>query len=99
LWFLATNGDAIVGACLCFAYPSTGWVRQLGVGKEWQRKGIGSALLRHAFGAFKARGFDRVGLSVESKRPDAFTFYQRVGMKPIRQYDEFVKITNLSSGR
>ena len=91
LWFVATSGDEIVGACLCFNYSTGGWVRQLGVSDSWQRKGIGSALLRHAFLAFQQRGVDSVGLSVESVRPDAFQFYQDVGMKQVRQYDEYVK--------
>lgn len=91
LWFVAEADQQMVGACLCFAYPSTGWVRQLGVREAWRRKGIGAALLSHAFGRFRARDFLKVGLTVESKRPDAFRFYQTVGMRQVRQYDEYYK--------
>jgi GNAT superfamily N-acetyltransferase len=91
LWFLATAGDELVGASLCLAYDSLGWVRQLGVLDSWRRKGIGATLLRHTFAEFKKRGFNRVGLAVESKRPDAYIFYQRIGMQQVRQYNEYVK--------
>ncbi|MGB0387557.1 MAG: GNAT family N-acetyltransferase [Ardenticatenaceae bacterium] len=91
LWFLALAGEELIGACLCFAYTEEGWVRQLGVTPKWQRKGIGSALLRHAFGEFKKRGFDKVGLAVEADNLNAYTLYQKVGMKRIRQYDEYKK--------
>lgn len=91
LWFLATAGQEMVGACLCFNYPSGGWVRQLGVAKEWRRQGIGQALLQHTFRVFQERGASNVGLTVESERPDAFRFYQAVGMRQVRQYDEYVR--------
>jgi ribosomal protein S18 acetylase RimI-like enzyme len=91
LWFLGIAGEQVVGACLCLEYPGQGWVRQLGVAETYRRKGLGTALLLHAFGEFNKRGFSEVGLTVESDNPRAFTFYQRVGMKRVRQYDEYEK--------
>jgi ribosomal protein S18 acetylase RimI-like enzyme len=91
LWFLGMSGKDIVGACLCFEYPEYGWVRQLGVAESWRRKGLGTALLRHTFGEFKRRGYDRVGLAVESGNPRAYSFYQKIGMQRVRQYDEYEK--------
>lgn len=91
LWHLAVAGDEIVGASLSFPYDNMGWVRQLGVLAAWRRQGIGAALLHHTFAEFKGRGFQKVGLTVESKRPAASRFYQEVGMKPFRQYDEYHK--------
>jgi mycothiol synthase len=89
LWFLAVAGEGIVGACLCFAYPELGWVRQLAVAEGWRRKGIGTALLYHAFGVFRERGYDRAGLAAESDNPDAIAFYEQLGMQRVRQYDEY----------
>ena len=89
LWFLAVAGEAIVGACLCFAYPEQGWVRQLAVAERWRRKGIGTALLYHAFGVFHERGYDRAGLATESDNPDAIAFYEQLGMQRVRQHDEY----------
>lgn len=92
LWSLAVADEQIVGACLAFHYPSIGWVRQLAVADAWQRKGIATALLHHTFHIFKARDAEKVGLSVESARPNAYAFYQQVGMRVARQYDEYVKV-------
>jgi mycothiol synthase len=91
LWFLAESRNELVGACLCFQYPGEGWVRQLAVGKDWRNRGIGGALLRHAFQAFWRRGFLRVGLSVASDNPRAGQFYEGLGMRCIRQYVEYVR--------
>ena len=92
LWFLAAAGEVIVGVCLCVAYSDIGWVRQLGVEQDWQRKGIGAALLHHAFNVLKGRGYDKAGLTVVSQRPTSYRFYKKVGMEQARQYDEYVKI-------
>lgn len=91
LWFLVLAGEEIVGACLCFAYSEEGWIRQLGVAETWRRRGLGAALLQHGFGEFKKRGFNRVGLAVAGDNLNAYAFYERVGMKRIRQYDEYKK--------
>jgi ribosomal protein S18 acetylase RimI-like enzyme len=92
LWWLVMDGEKIRGACLAFAYPDSGWVRQLAVAESWRGRGVGKALLREAFAAFFDRGFKSVGLTVESERPDAHTFYQKVGMRQVRQYDEFLRL-------
>jgi ribosomal protein S18 acetylase RimI-like enzyme len=100
LWFLAVTDKEIVGACLGFVYPDLGWVRQLGVLDEWRRKGLGTALLHHAFGVFKERGLPRVGLVVESENSRAYAFYQNIGMSVLRQYDEWEKrIRDRGEGR
>lgn len=93
LWFLAMKGEEMVGACLCYEYSGSdeGWVRQLGVLESVRRTGLGSALLHHAFAEFYKRGLKKVGLAVDSDNLRAVRFYENVGMKQIRRYDEHVK--------
>ena len=91
LWFLASAGETLVGVCLAFAYPTEGWVRQLAVDEGWRHRGLGRALLYHVFGVFRERGYDRAGLAVDSENPNAYAFYQRVGMERVRQYDEYAR--------
>ena len=91
-WFLAYEADELVGACLCYEYPQEGWVRQLAVTPDWRNKGLGSALLRHAFYKFQQRGYSRVGLTVDSENPHAHLFYQRLGMQRVRQYEQHEKV-------
>ena len=93
LWFLAMKDEKMVGACLSYEYSASdqGWVRQLGVLESTRRTGLGSALLQTAFIEFYKRGFKKVGLAVESDNQRAVRFYEGVGMKQIRRFDEYVK--------
>lgn len=97
LWFLATQGAEMVGACLCYEYSESeqGWVRQIGVLESARRSGLGTALLHHAFAEFYQRGFKKVGLAVESDNLRAIRFYENVGMKQIRRYDEYSKVISV----
>jgi ribosomal protein S18 acetylase RimI-like enzyme len=89
LWFLAEAGGGLAGACLCFAYPEMGWVRQLGVARGQRQRGLGTALLRHAFGEFWKRGARLVGLVVDADNEVAVGLYEAAGMHCIQQYDEY----------
>jgi ribosomal protein S18 acetylase RimI-like enzyme len=94
LWFLAVESasGAVVGAALCEALPDRGWVTDLGVLRAFRGRGVGAALLRHAFQAFHARGFRLVGLGVDSQSPTGATrLYERAGMRIERQYDVYRK--------
>ncbi len=78
LWFLA-EADDLVGVCLCW---TSGWVKDLVVAPAWRRRGLGEALLRHAFGAFRARGLAAAELKVHADNPSgAYRLYERLGMR------------------
>ncbi len=90
LWFLAMEGDEIVGVALCASRlgtdRETGMVNTLGVRRPWRRQGLGRALLYHAFGEFYARGYRRVGLGVDTQNLSGATrLYKRVGMRVDRE--------------
>ncbi len=94
LQFLASDGDEIVGVCLCAPHqslqPGFGWVDVLGVRPPWRRRGLALALLTHAFDEFSARGFDRVGLDVDGESTTgALELYERAGMHVAKQQDTF----------
>jgi len=91
LWFLAITEGNVIGVCLCVEYSDLGWIRQLGVQEDLRRKGVGTVRLNIAFNEFKRRCVSKAGLSVVSDRPSAYTFYQKAGMYPVRQYDEYKK--------
>ncbi|MGH2514724.1 MAG: GNAT family N-acetyltransferase [Ktedonobacterales bacterium] len=93
LWFLALDGDEVVGAALCEMLPDRAWVNDLGVRRPWRRRGLGLALLRHAFGAFSQRGARVAALGVDSASLTGATrLYERAGMHVERQYDVFERI-------
>jgi len=73
----------IVGVAHCW---TSAFVKDLAVHPDWRRRGIGKALLCHAFAIFKSRGAARVRLKVQSDNPSgAIRLYHEVGMRPISQ--------------
>jgi mycothiol synthase len=90
LWFLAEAGEDLVGICLGRPEgggdPDLGWINILGVRKAWRGRGIGQALLLHAFAEFRKRGKPRVGLGVDGKNAGAIRLYERAGMKTERAF-------------
>ena len=94
LWFVAVEGDEIVGTALCRAKsdedPEMGWVDSLAVRRAWRKRGLGLALLRHAFAALRATGARRAGLGVDAANLTGATrLYMRAGMGVLRNSTTF----------
>ena len=87
LWFLVRDGDEIAALARCEAgRHGGGYVGMLAVRKPWRRRGLGLALLLHAFREFFARGMSRVSLGVDSENPTGATrLYERAGMRVERE--------------
>jgi mycothiol synthase len=87
LWFIARAGDDVAGVVRCDAHrDGGGWIGALGVAKPWRRRGIGLALLRHAFAEFHRRGEPHVGLGVDAQNPTGATrLYERAGMRVLKE--------------
>ena len=83
---VAVEGDEVVGTEVLLVYPDAGgWVQQIAVRADHRGRGIGAALLDHAFGTFAARGETVVGLNTDS-RTGALGLYEKVGMTVVRSY-------------
>ena len=92
LWRLATEGEEIAGAALCFGERHQGWVLDLFVGQRWRRRGLGLVLLRSGFRALWGRGHSHVGLEVDSENESGATrLYERAGMHITRRYATYEK--------
>jgi len=96
LFFLADDGAQLAGICLCYRHrsgdPRWGWVGTLGVRDQFRRRGLGLALLRHAFGEFHRRGMRHAGLGVDAENTTgAVSLYERAGMHVSRRDDTFEK--------
>ena len=94
LWFLAMDGEEIAGICLCsptdWSMPGYGHVSRMGVLRPWRRRGIGAALLLHAFGEMFRRGKSGVSLGVDADSITGATrLYERVGMVVDQQRDVY----------
>ena len=87
LWFLALEGDEIAGVTLCKTLAGEGWVDVVGVRRPWRNRGLGLALLRHAFTEYHQRGTPRVSLSVDAESvTGAPRLYGRAGMRVRESY-------------
>ena len=82
LWFVVKDAGEIAAFILCWAKRFGGpHVGLVGVREPWRRRGLGLALLRHAFGEFHRRGERRVGLGVDAENATGATLlYERAGM-------------------
>ena len=96
LWFLAMDGDEIVGVSLCeprsSESPDAGYVADLAVRRPWRRRGIATALLQHSFGKLWKRGKQAVTLGVDaSSLTNATRLYEKVGMRVSRHWLTYEK--------
>jgi mycothiol synthase len=92
LWWWGVVDGRRAGALLGTVRNGQGWVMDLGVLDEWRSRGIGTALLMHAFGEFRRRGFETVGLNVDSENETGATrLYTRAGMRVKTAFDFYAK--------
>jgi mycothiol synthase len=92
LWWWGVVDGRRAGALLGTVRDGRGWVMDLGVLDGWRGRGIGTALLMHAFAEFRRRGFASVGLNVDSENETGATrLYERVGMRVKTAFDFYGK--------
>ena len=96
-WFLALEDEKIAGISLCFprmsSDPQMVYVENLGVLRDFRRRGIAQALLRQAFYTAWENGKKGVSLHVDSESLTGATrLYEGVGMKPDQTWDHYTKV-------
>jgi ribosomal protein S18 acetylase RimI-like enzyme len=92
LWFLVRDGQEIAACARCEPMLGGGSIGALAVRKPWRRRGLGRALLLHAFREFHRRGYERVSLGVDSENPTGATrLYASVGMHVESEHITFEK--------
>jgi mycothiol synthase len=93
LWFVLEDGGEVAAVELCREHEGEarlGWVSVLGVRKHWRRRGLGRALLLHAFHEFRRRGFHAAALGVDAESlTGANRLYESAGMRVVRQSDVY----------
>jgi ribosomal protein S18 acetylase RimI-like enzyme len=81
LWFVARDGGELAAGARCELLFDGGWIAAIGVRPAWRRRGIGRALLLHAFAEFRRRGKTVVRLGVDAENPTgAAHLYEGAGM-------------------
>jgi mycothiol synthase len=87
LWFVVRADAEVAAVARCEANrDGGGWIGAIGVLKPWRRRGIGLALLQHAFAEFRRRGFPHVGLGVDADNAtNATLLYEKAGMRVLKE--------------
>lgn len=77
VFIAADESNQPIGIAQCW---TSGFVKDIALVSEWRGKGIGEALLREAFHAFRRRGLAHIDLKVMTGNASALALYRRVGM-------------------
>jgi len=92
LVYLVRAGDEVVAAEINAKRFGVGWIGTLGTRKPWRGRGLGRALLLHAFRELYRRGERRIGLAVDAGNETGAThLYESVGMRVSWQADVYEK--------
>ena len=91
LWWLAEVDGEIAGVLIGFPNQAgAGWVKELGVRKEYRGRGIARTLLLTSFAAFQSRGWGAALLGVDTENATgALRLYEGAGMSPAFRIDVF----------
>lgn len=96
-WLVALVGDEMAGALQSVdGEDDEGFVRRLAVDRAHRRRGIGEALLRHAFAVYAGNGREKAGLGVDMANPTrAVQLYLAVGLTPLYQANIYERSLDL----
>lgn len=81
--FVAIEGEKVIGTVFGIFNGRRGWIYHLAVHPNFQKKGIGSLLLKQTEEALKKIGATRVCLWVNRLNLKVLTFYEKYGYTEI----------------
>jgi ribosomal protein S18 acetylase RimI-like enzyme len=79
LFFVATVGGFVAGTVMGGYDGHRGWVYAVAVQPQYQRRGIGTVLVRQLETALAERGCLKVNLQVRASNAEVISFYQKLG--------------------
>lgn len=96
-WWLAEVDGEPAGVLIGQQHEENRWVKSVGTLPGARGRGVATALLLTAFGAFHAEGAPRVGLGVDSDNSTgAMGLYERLGMRAEQRYDCYERVVTRS---
>jgi ribosomal protein S18 acetylase RimI-like enzyme len=85
LWFIAWDGDELVGGIEATETPGGGYMGELFVRRPWRGRGIGRALLLQECAELRRRGAARASFAVDTANPTgALRLFDSVGFASTR---------------
>jgi mycothiol synthase len=90
--FIGVADGRVVAAATTMVYPddSDAWIEELAVASGYRRRGVGTALLTHAFAELRREGAAKALLSTDS-RGGGRHLYESAGMSVVRSFTKFAK--------
>lgn len=79
LFFVAVEGDVMVGTAMAGYDGHRGWVYAVAVKPSHRRRGIGAALMARVEEGLRAVGCPKLNLQVRASNREAVAFYERLG--------------------
>ncbi len=81
LFFVAVDGDAVIGTVLAGYDGHRGWIYSMAVSPAHRNKGVGSELLRFAEEKLTAKGCVKINLQIIEGNEGVESFYKSNGYK------------------
>ncbi len=79
LLFVAVAEGTVVGTTMAGYDGHRGWLYSVAVHPDWQKHGLGAALVRHAEAALTALGCMKINLQITAGNDAVAGFYERLG--------------------
>jgi len=79
LFFVAIEDAKVVGTVMAGYDGHRGWIYSMAVAPEYRRRGIATALMKHAENALKERGAAKINLQLLASNAATCEFYKTLG--------------------
>ncbi len=80
--FVATSGDAVVGAVLCGHDGRRGYIHHLAVHPNYRRRALGRRLVQHSLAGLARDGIQKCHLFIMNHNQAGIAFWKSVGWTP-----------------
>ena len=81
LFFVAVDGDTIIGTVMAGYDGHRGWLYSVAVAPKRRKDGLGTDLVRHAEQALAKLGCLKINLQILPENSDVVAFYQSLGFQ------------------
>ena len=79
--FVAMDADTVIGTAMTGYDGHRGWLYAVAVSPRHRRRGVGTALVRHAVGALRSAGCVKVNLQIRATNTAVRGFYESLGFE------------------
>ena len=79
--FAATDADTVIGTAMAGYDGHRGWLYTVAVAPGLRRRGVGTALVRHAVAALRAAGCTKINLQIRATNLAVREFYESLGFE------------------